>query len=298
LEKLSDDDLDAKAESITVFGRLNPMQKERVVLSLRRRGHSVGYMGDGINDAPALKAADVGISVNNAADIAKESADIILLEKSLMVLGDGVMEGRRTYANMFKYVKMGASSNFGNMFSVTGASIFLPFLPMLPIQILLNNFLYDISQTTLPSDEVDDEYLVKPAPWDIGYIRRVMTFFGPISSLFDFITFGVLLLFGAAQPMFHTIWFLESLITQTLVVHVIRTAKIPFIQSRPSPMLLMSTIFIVLIGLLITMSPVAGAFGFVNPSPLYLGLVLAIAAAYLVLVQVLKSWFVRRYGYR
>jgi Mg2+-importing ATPase len=298
VERADDAALTEIAERTTVFARLNPLQKERVVLALRRGGHTVGYMGDGINDALALKSADVGISVNNAVDIAKVTADIILLEKSLMVLGDGVQEGRRTYANMLKYVKMGASSNFGNMFSVVGGSIFLPFLPMQPIQILLNNFLYDMSQTALPSDNVDREYLDKPTPWNVGYIRKVMIFFGPISSIFDFTTYGVLLLFGAGQPMFNTIWFLESLATQTLVIHVIRTSKIPFLESRPSALLLVTSLFIVSVGLLITYSPLGPAFGFVNPTPFYLGAVLAIVFIYLVLTQLLKMWFIKRYGYQ
>jgi len=297
IEGLDEAALGKLVERTTVFARLTPIQKETIIIAIKKNGHTVGYMGDGINDAPALKGADVGISVNNAVDIAKESADIILLEKSLMVLGEGVVEGRRTYANMLKYVKMGASSNFGNMFSVVGASIFLPFLPMQPIQILLNNFLYDMSQTALPSDNVDHEYLERPTPWDIGYIRKVMIFFGPISSVFDFATFGVLLLFGAAQPMFNTIWFLESLATQTFVIHMIRTSKIPFLESKPSPMLLLTSVFIVTVGLLITMSPLADAFGFVHPTPFYLLAVAGIVFVYLVVVQLMKMWFVRRYGY-
>jgi Mg2+-importing ATPase len=298
VESAADSELDVMAEKHMIFARLNPMQKERVIEALRRNGHTVGYMGDGINDAPALKGADVGISVNNAVDIAKETADIILLEKSLMVLGDGVKEGRRTYANLLKYVKMGASSNFGNMFSVVGGSIFLPFLPMQPIQILLNNFLYDISQTSLPSDYVDPEYLDKPTPWNIEYIRKVMIFFGPISSIFDFTTYGVLLFFGASQPMFNTIWFLESLATQTLIVHVIRTSKIPFIESRPSMLLLVTTLFIVSVGILITYSPLGPAFGFVPPTLFYLGAVTVIVFVYLILTQLLKMWFVKRFGYQ
>jgi len=297
LDGFGETELAKLVERTAVFARLTPVQKETVILALRKNGHTVGYLGDGINDAPALKNADVGISVNNAVDIAKESADIILLEKSLTVLGDGVAEGRRTYANMLKYVKMGASSNFGNMFSVVGASVFLPFLPMQPIQILLNNFLYDMSQTALPSDNVDAEYLERPTPWDIGYIQKVMVFFGPISSFFDFTTFGVLLLFGAGVQMFNTIWFLESLATQTFVIHMIRTSKIPFIESKPSSLLLLTSAFIVTVGLLITMSPLADAFGFVHPTPFYLLAVAGIVLVYLVLVQLLKMWFVRRYGY-
>ena len=239
-------------KTTSVFARLSPLQKERVIHALHENKHIVGYLGDGINDAPALKTSDVGISVNNAVDIAKESADIILLKKSLMVLKDGVIEGRRTFGNIVKYIKMGSSSNFGNMFSMTGASMFLPFLPMLPIQILLNNFLYDLSQVAIPSDEVDKEYLLKPRPWNVKYIKKFMIFIGPISSIFDFVTFGVLMfIFHASQPLFNTGWFFESLCTQTLVIHIIRTGKIPFIESKPSQFLMFTSIYIVTIGLVI-----------------------------------------------
>ena len=200
VEKANDNELKEMVKTTSVFARLSPLQKERIIRALRANNHTVGYLGDGINDAPALKAADVGISVNNAVDIAKESADIILLKKSLMVLEDGVIEGRKTFGNILKYIKMGASSNFGNMFSMTGASIFLPFLPMLPIQILLNNFLYDVSQIAIPSDEVDKDYLLKSRPWNIEYIKKFIILIGPISSIFDFVTFGVLLwVFHAPQ---------------------------------------------------------------------------------------------------
>ncbi len=243
-----------------------PLQKVRIINALHDNKHIVGYLGDGINDAPALKAADVGISVNNAVDIAKESADIILLQKSLAVLEDGVMEGRKTFGNILKYIKMGSSSNFGNMISMTGASLFLPFLPMLPIQILLNNFLYDLSQIAIPSDEVDEEYLSKSRPWNINYIKKFMLFFGPISSLFDFITFGILLfIFHASQEVFHTGWFLESLFTQTLVIHIIRTGKIPFIESKPSQFLLFTSIYIATLGFVIPFTPLGRYFGFVPP---------------------------------
>ncbi len=230
VEKASDEQLREMVKKTTVFARLSPLQKERVIRALHGNKHIVGYLGDGINDAPALKAADVGISVNNAVDIAKESADIILLKKSLLVLEDGVMEGRKTFGNILKYIKMGSSSNFGNMFSMTGASLFLPFLPMLPIQILLNNLLYDISQIAIPSDNVDKEYLLKSRPWNVNYIKKFMITLGPVSSLFDFITFGVLLwIFRAPDKLFHTGWFLESLCTQTLVIHIMRTCRIPVI---------------------------------------------------------------------
>jgi Mg2+-importing ATPase len=298
IEKASDKELRELVKSASVFARLSPLQKEQVIHALHENKHIVGYLGDGINDAPALKASDVGISVNNAVDIAKESADVILLKKSLMVLRDGVMEGRKTFGNILKYIKMGASSNFGNMFSMTGASLFLPFLPMLPIQILLNNFLYDLSQIAIPSDEVDREYLLKARPWNVDYIRKFIFVIGPISSLFDFITFGVLLyIFHASPALFHTGWFLESLCTQTLVIHIIRTGKIPFIESKPSQFLLFTSIYIVTIGLVIPFTPLGRYFGFVAPPPLYFLALVVIVAAYLFTVQVVKKWFMKRYGY-
>ncbi|QAT17320.1 magnesium-translocating P-type ATPase [Candidatus Velamenicoccus archaeovorus] len=298
IDKISDEELAELVEVTSVFARLSPLQKERVIRALHRNKHVVGYLGDGINDAAALKAADVGISVNNAVDIAKESADIILLKKSLIVLAEGVTEGRRTFGNILKYIKMGSSSNFGNMISMTGASLCLPFLPMLPIQILLNNFLYDLSQIAVPTDEVDDEYLLRSRPWNVGYIKKFMLFFGPISSVFDFVTFGVLLfLFNASPKLFHTGWFLESLITQTLVIYVIRTGKIPFVESRPSPFLMFSSIYIVTIGLLIPFTPLSKYFGFVQPPPLYFAALVCIVAAYLWVVQTVKSKFIDKYGY-
>jgi len=298
VEHTSDAELGELVKVTSVFARMSPLQKERVIHALRKNNHTVGYLGDGINDAPALKAADVGISVNNAVDIAKESADIILLKKSLMVLEDGVIEGRKTFGNILKYIKMGASSNFGNMFSMTGASIFLPFLPMLPIQILLNNFLYDVSQVAIPSDEVDKEYVLKERPWNIGYIKKFIIFIGPISSIFDFITFGVLLwVFHAPQPLFNTGWFLESLYTQTLVIHIIRTGKIPFIESKPGQFLLFTSIYIVTIALIIPLTSVGKYFKFVAPPPMFFVFLVIIIAAYLLLVQFVKSWFIKKYGY-
>ncbi|MCX5633782.1 MAG: magnesium-translocating P-type ATPase [Phycisphaerae bacterium] len=298
IEKASDKELKELVKSASVFARLSPLQKEQVIHALHENKHIVGYLGDGINDAPALKASDVGISVNNAVDIAKESADVILLKKSLMVLRDGVMEGRKTFGNILKYIKMGASSNFGNMFSMTGASLFLPFLPMLPIQILLNNFLYDLSQVAIPSDEVDKEYLLKARPWNVDYIRKFIFVIGPISSIFDFITFGVLwYIFHASPALFHTGWFLESLCTQTLVIHIIRTGKIPFIESKPSQFLLFTSIYIVTIGLVIPFTPLGGYFKFVAPPPLYFLALFVIVAAYLFTVQVVKKWFMNKYGY-
>lgn len=298
VEKASDKDLRELVKTTTVFARLSPLQKERVIHALHENKHIVGYLGDGINDAPALKSADVGISVNNAVDIAKESADIILLKKNLLVLVDGVIEGRKTFGNILKYIKMGASSNFGNMFSMTGASLFLPFLPMLPIQILLNNLLYDISQIAIPSDEVDKEYLMKSRPWNVGYIKKFMLFIGPVSSIFDFATFGILwFIFHAQQPLFNTGWFLESLCTQTLVIHIIRTGKIPFIESKPSQFLIFTSIYIVTIGLILPFIPLGKYFGFVQPPPLYFLALFIIVAIYLCLVQFVKSWFIKRYGY-
>ncbi len=298
IEKMSSGELKKAVKSTSVFARLSPLQKERVIHALHENKHIVGYLGDGINDAPALKASDVGISVNNAVDIAKESADVILLHKSLMVLRDGVLEGRKTFGNILKYIKMGASSNFGNMFSMTGASLFLPFLPMLPIQILLNNFLYDLSQIAIPSDEVDKEYLLKARPWNIDYIRKFILFIGPISSIFDFITFAVLwYVFHASEALFHTGWFLESLCTQTLVIHIIRTGKIPFIESKPSQFLLFTSIYIVTIGLLIPFTIVGRYFKFVAPPLSFFLALFIIVVAYLFMVQIVKKWFMKKYGY-
>lgn len=298
IDALEDTALQALVRTTTVFARLSPLQKERVITALRRNRHVVGYLGDGINDAPALKAADVGISVNNAVDIAKESADIILLEKSLLVLEDGVLEGRKTFGNTIKYIKMGASSNLGNMISVTGASLFLPFLPMTPLQVLLNNFLYDLSQVAIPTDAVDQEYLEKPKPWDLSAIRRFMLIFGPLSSVFDFLTFGVLLfVFRSSPALFHTGWFLESLSTQTIVIHVMRTAKTPFRESRPSPFLVATTLLILTVGVALPVSPLGKHLGFVPPPAPLVITMLGIVVGYLLLAQGVKSWYVRKYGY-
>ena len=256
-------------------------------------------MGDGINDAPALKAADVRISVDSAGDIAKESSDIILLENSLLVLEQGVLEGRRVFGNILKYIKMAASSNFGNMFSVVGASAFLPFLPMLPIQVLTNNLLYDFSQTTIPSDEVDADWLTKPRKWTIGEIQRFILFIGPISSIFDYMTFFIMLyVFNAwSNPtLFHTGWFVESLFTQTLIIHVIRTNKIPFIQSWASWPLIFTSLIIVSVGAGLTVSPLAETLGFVALPPLYWMLLAVMLVCYAVLTQLVKTWFYRRFG--
>lgn len=297
VNKLSDNELNDLVRTTTVFARMSPLQKERVISALQQNKHIVGYLGDGINDAPALKASDVGISVNNAVDIAKESADIILLKKSLTVLEDGVMEGRKTFGNIVKYIKMGSSSNFGNMFSMAGASLFLPFLPMLPIQILLNNFLYDLSQVAIPTDNVDNEYLLKPRPWNVKSIKKFMVILGPVSSIFDFITFAVMLfIFHAQAELFRTGWFLESLCTQTLVIHIIRTGKIPFLESRPSRFMVFTSLFIIIAGLIIPFSPLVRPLGFVKPPPMYFAALFILICAYLLLVQIVKQWFVRKYG--
>jgi Mg2+-importing ATPase len=300
VEEMTDSQLADASEGTSVFAKLSPAHKERIIRALQQRGHVVGFLGDGINDAPALKAADVGISVDSAVDIAKESSDIILLKQSLLVLQEGVIEGRKVFGNIIKYIKMAASSNFGNMFSVVGASIFLPFLPMLPLQVLANNLLYDLSQTTIPTDDVDAEWLMKPRKWAIGEIRRFILFIGPISSIFDYVTFFMMLYLFKAwsnDALFHTGWFIESLFTQTLIIHVIRTNKIPFIQSRASLPLILSSLIIVAFGAWLPFSSVlAGALGFVPLPLLYWPLLAAILLCYMVLTQLIKTWFIRRYG--
>jgi len=296
---MDDAALEDAAEQATVFAKVSPEQKARVIDALQRRGHVVGFMGDGINDGPALKAADVGVSVDTAVDIAKESADIILLEKSLAVLEDGVMEGRRIFANITKYIKMGASSNFGNMFSVLGGSIFLPFLPMAPIQVLTNNLLYDFSQVTIPTDNVDPEYLTTPRKWDIGNLTRFVLLIGPISSIFDYLTFFTMLyVFNCWDnpALFQAGWFVESLLTQTLIIHIIRTARIPFFQSRASLPLILTTILICAVGGVIPYTRLGATLGFAPLPPLYWLLVMVMIAAYAVLTHLVKSWFVRRWG--
>jgi Mg2+-importing ATPase len=299
INEMSDLELGEAAETISVFAKLSPAHKERIIQVLQSRGHVVGFMGDGINDAPALKAADVGISVNSAVDIAKESSDIILLENSLLVLEEGVMEGRRVFGNIIKYIKMAASSNFGNMFSVLGGSLFLPFVPMLPIQVLTNNLLYDFSQTAIPTDNVDEEWLKKPRKWDISGIRRFILYIGPISSIFDYATFFIMLyLFKTwGNPaLFHTGWFVESLFTQTLIIHVIRTNKIPFIQSWASKALIFTSLAIVAVGAYLPYSPLAGALGLVALPVLYWPLLAGMLLCYVVLTQVVKTWFVKKFG--
>jgi len=295
VERMSDPALGAVAERTTVFARVSPIQKNRIVRALHARGHVVGCVGDGINDAPALRSADVGISVQNAVDVARDSADIILLEKRLSVLHDGVIEGRRSFGNIMKYVLMGTSSNFGNMLSMAAASLFLPFLPMLPLQILLNNFLYDLAQVAIPSDRVDGTYMRKPKRWNIGFIRRYMLLMGPLSSVFDAATFAVMLwVFEAGPTLFRTGWFVESLATQTLVIFVIRTAGLPW-RSHPSRGLAWGVSACAAAGALLPFTPLAPWLGFTPLPPLFFAFLLGMVIAYLALMEVVKRWFYRRY---
>ncbi|HYA22723.1 MAG TPA: magnesium-translocating P-type ATPase, partial [Terriglobales bacterium] len=285
LDRMTDPALAHDAEETRVFARISPVQKNRILLALKHHGHAVGFMGDGINDAPSLHAADVGISVPSAADVAREAADVILVEPGLRVLHDGIIEGRKAFGNVMKYLLMGTSSNFGNVFSMAGASIFLPFLPMLPTQILLNNLLYDLAQITIPTDNVDDTYLQKPQRWDIGLIRNFMLFIGPISSIFDFLTFYVLLhFFRTTEAQFHTGWFVESLATQTLVLFVIRTSKNP-LRSRPSGPLMATCLAVVALGLYLPFSPLAGVLGFTPLPAAYFAFLAVATATYLLLVE-------------
>ena len=300
VEKMSDAELAGAADGTALFARLSPAHKERVIRVLRGKGHVVGFMGDGINDAPALRAADVGISVDTATDVAKESADLILLEKDLMVLEEGVLEGRKVFANIVKYIRMGASSNFGNMFSVLGASAFLPFLPMAPIQVLTNNLLYDFSQVPIPADAVDEEQITRPRPWNIGEIKRFILFIGPISSIFDYTTFFVMLyLFNcwdpSRAPLFQTGWFVESLMTQTLIIHVIRTNKIPFLQSRASLALTATTVSIMAFGMWLPYSPLASALGFTHLPRMYWPILMLTLLGYVGLTQIIKVWLLRKH---
>jgi Mg2+-importing ATPase len=298
IEKFSDEELGKVVEEVVVYAKLSPYDKERIIKSLRLQNHVVGFLGDGINDSLSLIAADVGISVDTAADIAKESSDLILLEKSLLVLKEGIKEGRRIFENIIKYIKMAASSNFGNMFSVVGASIFLPFLPMLPVQILTNNMLYDFSQMTIPTDKVDEELLVKPQKWNFKNIKRFILFFGPISSLFDYATFFVMIYVFHAwtnPALFHTGWFVESLLSQTLIVHIIRTSKVPFFQSWASWPLIVSTLSAIAVAIYLPFSPFASAFKFLPLPPLYFVLLFIGLLLYLALTQLLKVWFIKKY---
>ncbi|MDH0748946.1 magnesium-translocating P-type ATPase [Pseudomonas sp. GD03842] len=303
VERMSDAELAVAVETTNVFAKLTPSHKERIVRLLKANGHVVGFMGDGINDAPALRTADIGISVDSAVDIAKEAADIILLEKSLMVLEEGVLEGRRTFANMLKYIKMTASSNFGNVFSVLVASAFIPFLPMLPMHLLVQNLLYDISQIAIPFDNVDDELLQKPQRWQPADVGRFMVFFGPISSIFDITTFAVMwYVFGANTPehqtLFQSGWFVVGLLTQTLIVHMIRTPKIPFLQSRAAVPLMVMTGVIMAIGIFLPMGPLAHYFKLQALPPLYFVILPLILLAYVGLTQAVKGFYVRRFGWQ
>ncbi|MGC2049603.1 MAG: HAD-IC family P-type ATPase, partial [Gallionella sp.] len=292
--KMDDLALQARAEEANLFCRMSPAQKNRVILALRARGHVVGYLGDGINDAPSLRTADVGLSVDSAVDVAKEAADMILLRHDLGVLHSGVIEGRRTFGNIMKYIMMGTSSNFGNMFSMAGAAVFLPFLPMLPTQILLNNMLYDVSEIPVPMDHVDHEELAKPRIWDMNFIRNFMLVVGPVSSLFDFLTFYVLLaVLHADQALFQTGWFIESLATQVLVIFVIRTRGNP-LKSRPHPLLAATSLAVVAIAVLLPFTPVAAHFGFVPPPLKYFIILPAMTVAYLLMVELVKRHYYRR----
>ena len=298
VDAMDDAALAFQAEHGAIFARVSPEQKNRVILALKARGHVVGYLGDGINDAPSLHTADVGISVVNGVEVAKDAAKIILLEKDLGVLNDGVVEGRRCFANIMKYIIMGTSSNFGNMFSMAAASLFLPFLPMLPTQILLNNFLYDSSQISIPGDNVDAALLRRPKRWQIGFILRFMTIIGPISSIYDFLTFGILLwTFHASTnaSLFRTGWFVESLATQTLVVFVIRTAGNP-LKSRPSRSLLISVLAVVAIAGVLPYTPLGTLLRFVPLPFSLLAAIAGLALTYLLVVQVVKTWFYRRHA--
>jgi Mg2+-importing ATPase len=296
---LQNDALARVVEENNIFARVNPAEKDRVINALRTNGHVVGYIGDGINDAPSLKTADVSISVENAVDVAKESADLILLQPDLTVLDQGVLEGRKTFGNTMKYIMMGVSSNFGTMFSVAGASLFLDFLPMTAIQILLNNLLYDFSEATIPTDNVDEEYIQKPKKLDISYIRRSMVILGPVSSIFDFLTFFLMLaVFKAAVPVFQTAWFIESLSTQTLVVFVLRTRKTPFYKSKPGKYLLLSSLSVVALAFILPYTPLGSIFKFSPPPATFYPALAGLIAAYLFLAEAAKKWFTKKYAYR
>ncbi|WP_199768623.1 magnesium-translocating P-type ATPase [Sphingobacterium sp. HMA12] len=300
LDQINDQELDECVADVSVFAKLSPLQKVRVVKALRAKGHTVGFMGDGINDAAAIKEADVGISVDTAVDITKESADIILLEKDLMVLRKGVIYGRRTFGNIIKYIKMTASSNFGNMFSMLGASAFLPFLPMLPVHLLIQNLLYDISQVSIPWDSMDEEFILEPKKWDAGSVSKFMLFIGPISSIFDFATFALMYFIFKAntveqQTLFQSGWFVEGLLSQTLIIHMIRTRKIPFIQSWAAAPVVALTSLIMLVGILLPFSPFATALK-LQPLPLsYFPWLMGILVGYCLLTQFAKDWFIRKF---
>jgi Mg2+-importing ATPase len=300
VESMDDRELRRAVVSTTVFAKLSPLQKARVISALKLAGNTVGYLGDGINDAPALREADVGISVDTAVDVAKEAADIVMLEKSLTTVVDVVMEGRRNSANIVKYVKMAASSNFGNVLTVLGASAFLSFLPILPLQLLVQNLLYDISQITIAFDPVDPEDVIKPRSWQAESIGRFMLFLGPLSSLFDLATFGILFWVIEANPggqraVFQSGWFIEGLLSQTLIVYMLRTRKIPFIQSWPGGPLLISTISVMIVAAVLPFSAIGSAIGLVPVPPVYFFWLGGILLTYCLAVQVLKKWYLSRF---
>jgi Mg2+-importing ATPase len=304
LDNLRDEALWQAVERTNLFAEVDPNEKERIILAVQKRGHVVGYMGDGINDAPALHAADVGISVDTAVDVAKEAADFVLLKQapsassgqSLAVLHEGIIQGRKTFANTLKYVFMATSANFGNMFSMAGASLFLPFLPMLPKQILLINFLTDLPEMTIANDNVDDVFVRQPHRWDMGFIRRFMLIFGTLSSAFDYLTFGLLFwVLRSGQELFHTGWFVESVVSASLVVFILRT-RLPLHRSRPGRALLAVTGAMVLVTVLLPYTPLAGPLGFKPLQPLYLLAIAAIVAAYVASAELVKRWFYRHYG--
>ena len=299
IEDMSDGELANIVEQTTLFARLAPAHKQRIIIALQSKGHVVGFLGDGINDAPGLRAADVGISVDSAVDIAKESADLVLLEKSLLVLGDGVLEGRKVFTNILKYIRMGASSSFGNMLSVVGASAFLPFMPMAPIQILTNNLLYDFSQVPIPADNVDPEQITRPRPWSMNDITKFILFIGPCSSVFDYTTYLLMyFVFKANTPanasLFQTGWFVESLISQTLIIHIIRTNKLPLFQSRASWPMSLTTLLVMAAGVYLPFSPVAGALGFTPLPGLYWLFLFITVICYVALTQAVKTWLLKK----
>ncbi len=298
MQTMGDHALSARAEDVNLFCRVNPSQKNRVILALKQRGRVVGYMGDGINDAPSLHTADIGISVDSAVDVAKSAADMILLEQDLNVLHEGVVEGRRTFGNIMKYIMMGTSSNFGNMFSMAGATLFLPFLPMLPVQILLNNLLYDVSEVPIPLDSVDEEYLTQPRHWNMNFIRNFMLSVGPVSSVFDFLTFYLMLhVFHAGERLFHTGWFIESMATQVLVIFIIRTRRNPF-KSRPNVWLTLCSLTVVLLATALPFTPLGRYFGFVPPPLSFYAILAGLVFFYLFAVEGIKQWFFHRFADR
>jgi P-type Mg2+ transporter len=298
IDALDEHALRVQAKHANVFCRVSPPQKSRVLHALRASGHVVGFLGDGVNDAPALHDADVGISVDSAVDVAKDAADLILLDKNLQVLHEGVIEGRRTFANVMKYIMMTTSSNFGNMFSMAAASLFLPFLPMLPVQVLLNNLLYDTSEVPIPQDRVDADFLRRPHDWDPAFIRRFMLTLGPVSSVFDLLTFALLLgFFHAGEAMFRTGWFIESMATQVLVIFVIRTRGRPW-RSRAHPALVTTALAVVAVAVVLPFTPMGTPLGFAAPTPGMLVMIAMLTAGYLACAEVAKTWFYRQHLHR